>query len=43
MDGTQAQRRMERVKAAILAAGFTEAGAVDTGRYHWFTLRGRSR
>ena len=32
MDGTQAQRRMERVKAAILAAGFTEAGAVDTGR-----------
>lgn len=29
MDNTQAQRSMERVKEAIFAAGFTEAGAVD--------------
>lgn len=28
MDNTQAQRGMERVKEAIFAAGFTEAGAV---------------
>lgn len=28
MDNTQVQRGMERVKEAIFAAGFTEAGAV---------------